>query len=304
MATATGQSIDEKNKWINVSWMPHASLSQTSHVTFSVLSAQASLDELTHSNPEEWQVRVSVKGVAGLDLIPVTCSTPPAPLRSFRKAQSDEEKSTKSNRNSNLRPAVSNATHACMWNFQIHIPLRWRDLTRDSYLLFQVTTHCDDDLLFETKLPFFSAYGRLHTGLKRLELLKPAHFRTEANDPSRNPGLLVPPRRGEPNEWQEDDPVWKATRMVDQLDRFEESKTSNASTRAAQGGQGKIFGQIPSVSWLDKMSRAHCEVLLNEAKEKSRVSMIVHDIVVVYWRIHNVRRVSRSSPVSFSFAYP
>ena len=53
-----------------------------------------------------------------------------------------------------------------------------------------------------------------------------------------------------------------------------------------------------------KMSRAHCEVLLNEAKEKSRVSMIVHDIVVVYWRIHNVRRVSRSSPVSSSFAYP
>jgi hypothetical protein len=135
---ATLVSTEERNKWVNVTWMPHASLSQTSHVCLAIRSVQASLDELVYSKPEEWQVRVSVHGIAGLPLVSVDSSTPTAPLLSIRSQLKEEKESFVE-----WRPTVSNVTHTCRWDFAVQIPVRWRDLPRDAFLRLQVIGHCN-----------------------------------------------------------------------------------------------------------------------------------------------------------------
>lgn len=109
----------------------------------------------------------------------------------------------------------------------------------------------------------FNAYGKLHTGLMRLEL----RLASDCDTPL-NAGLLSPPKKTDPPEWQEDDPVWKASRILDHLERFEESKGDAVTTI----GNNKAFGQIPSVPWLDKMAKEYCEKTLNDARDKAEVS--------------------------------
>ena len=104
--------------------MPHASLSQTSHVCLSIKSVLASLDFLTHFKSEDWQVRVTAHAIAGLPLVPVPALTPTAPVQSFRKDLREEQ--------NNVFPMVSNMTHVCQFDSMVHIPVRWRDLPRDA----------------------------------------------------------------------------------------------------------------------------------------------------------------------------
>jgi hypothetical protein len=135
------QHVEEKNQWVTVSWMPHASLSQSSYIALSVRSIVACLDlpltlsapEQSTKQPEDWQVQITIHGSAGLDLVPVSAMTPNAPLVSI----SDRSFTTEQQAN-DWNPLVSNATHRCTWDSIIHIPMRWRDLPRDAYLQFQV----------------------------------------------------------------------------------------------------------------------------------------------------------------------
>lgn len=144
------------NKWVTVSWMPHTSLAPTSHVTLAIRSAHACLADPRFSCPSsslhspraaepttgddetnvcyssersrDWKVRISVHGFGGVELVPIDCRTPSAPLT---KRSSD-------GREWFFRPTVSQATHDCRWDFVAKLPLRWRDLPRDAYLLFRV----------------------------------------------------------------------------------------------------------------------------------------------------------------------
>lgn len=147
------QTLEERNKWVNVTWMPHASLSQTSHVCLSIRSVLSYLDELKHFKPEEWQVRVAVHGVAGLPLVPVSSLTPTAPLTSMRN---QEESQSISEGNATWLPLVSNVTHVCRLDSIVHVPMRWRDLTRDAYLKFEVLGHCDEVVSYSRPLPVFT----------------------------------------------------------------------------------------------------------------------------------------------------
>jgi hypothetical protein len=142
-ASTHGLMSDVRNKWVNVTWMPHASLSQTSHVCLSIRSVLSSLDELTHFKPEEWQVRVTVHAIAGLPLVPVPSLTPTAPLASLRSQMKGEQQSI-FEENTEWLPLVSNVTHMCRLDSVVHIPVRWRDLPRDAYLKFEVLGHCDE----------------------------------------------------------------------------------------------------------------------------------------------------------------
>lgn len=108
----------------------------------------------------------------------------------------------------------------------------------------------------------FNAYGKLKTGLIRLEL----ESQTSNADGKRNAGLCPPPKRDDPSEWQEADPIWKASIMLDQLERFEEVKV-DPTARA-----NKWFGDIQPVPWLDALAKEYCHNTLNEAKEKAGVS--------------------------------
>jgi hypothetical protein len=134
----------EDKKWVKCIWMPHASLSQTSHVCLSIRSVQvAVLDELVYLKPEEWHVRVTVHGIAGLQLVSVASSTPTAPLFSMRRTQQSNLNEEVQGISSQWRPSVSNVTHCCQWDFAVQIPVRWRDLPRDAFLRFEVVGHCD-----------------------------------------------------------------------------------------------------------------------------------------------------------------
>jgi hypothetical protein len=118
--------------------------------------------------------------------------------------------------------------------------------------------------LYVTSVPMFNAYGKLQTGLIRLDLESPL------SDPNqkRNAGLLPPPKKTDPSEWKEEDPIWKASRMLDQLERFEEVKVDPT----ARVGTNKAFGEIQPVPWLDALAKECCHNTLNEAKEKAGVS--------------------------------
>ena len=110
----------------------------------------------------------------------------------------------------------------------------------------------------------FNAYGKLHTGLMRLKLEQP-----ESTGKNRNIGLSPPMKHSVTSQWQheDDDPVWKASLMLDQLQRFEQAKGHGPTS----AGTTKSFGDIPSVPWLDNMAKRYCEATLREADTKAKV---------------------------------
>jgi hypothetical protein len=156
LGVATGAVLDPtKEKWVNVTWMPHTTLSQTSHVCLTIRSAHASLDLLhnnrfdydSHHQPE-WKVRIGVYGIAGLLLVPVYSHTTAAPVYSRKRSTQEPALASDSNISNQegepgLRATVSNATHDCWWDCSVQMPIRWRDLPRDAYLGFEVLGQAD-----------------------------------------------------------------------------------------------------------------------------------------------------------------
>jgi hypothetical protein len=250
-----------RDKWVPVTWMPHTSLSQTSHVCLSVRSAHASLDPLKRREhpEEEWNVKVGVYAIGGLPLVPISFRTPGAVV-SRRKPLSKTDQY--------IRPCAK-GTHVCYWDTFVQIPIRWRDLPRDSYLHFQVLQR--GIVQYEATLPFFSLYGRLETGLQKIELLKGPLI------VDRNFGVHDSEVDGptSDNLSDEDDQIWKASCILYQLERFEEP------------GPKKIdsFGQVPSVPWLDTIMKERArEILVSESAvgEVSFISVLytVHAIIL------------------------
>jgi len=116
----------EKNTWVGVTWMPHSSLSQASHLALAVR-------ELTIE--EECLVQVTVDGLGGLKW------TVPSRTTAGRG----------------------------VFNQMLQLPIRWRDLTRNATLLFEVLI-AGDVVKYRTSLKLFDMNGRLNTGLQRLML--------------------------------------------------------------------------------------------------------------------------------------
>jgi hypothetical protein len=107
-------------------------------------SQQQQQHQQQQHQPEDWQVCITIHGIAGLDLVPVSSMTEFAPLVSISESSSSFSSSSspskqQKNDAKSWSPMVSIATHRCQWDSMIHIPLRWRDLPRDAYLKFQVT---------------------------------------------------------------------------------------------------------------------------------------------------------------------
>ena len=114
-------------------------------------------------------------------------------------------------------------------------------------------------------MPMFDAYGKMQTGLTKLDLSPPSRGLERVNE-----GLLPPPQKGDNTEWQIDDPVWKASKILDQLERMEKTKADVTTNR----GGFKTFGEIQSVPWLDKMTKDYCEQTLSEARTKNAASIV------------------------------
>ena len=115
----------------------------------------------------------------------------------------------------------------------------------------------------------FDSYGKMQSGLAKLDLRPPSQ---NVDHGRLNEGLLPPPDKGDNMEWQIEDPVWKASKILDQLERMEKSKAADATTNR---GGFTTFGEIQSVPWLDKMTKDYCEQTLSEARAKNDVSAVV-----------------------------
>ncbi len=332
-ANNSGQS---NRLWATVSWMPHASLSQTSHVAISVRAALARIDDACSENSylgsrkraskDSWRVSVSVHGLAGLSLVPVssqTRSVPLLPLHSedegngdnypttlanheYAEAQKEGTFGSSNNGTACKHPSVHETTHVCRWDDDkngrsiMQIPLRWRDLPRDAYLEFSLKGSRGEEALYETAtLSFFDDYGKLRSGLNKLPLFRKSSSRSKK---SSNPGLASTTKIPS-SQWQDcdDDPVWKASKILEQLDRFDQQNNVNSKTITAGrpnerqlrqlprkpvsreaspyrnhrgSNTGSNFGNIPSVPWLDRMAREYCEDKLREAKESSKYLVV------------------------------
>ena len=159
-----------EEKWVKVTWMPHTTLSQTSHVCLGIRSAHVSLDPLLHgpcgrnvaTSPEQqWSVRVSVFAIGGLPFMPVATMTPTATVTPRTRRQATNKQHQQ--QHDPLRPSVAYGTHQCCWDAAVQIPIRWRDLPRDAYLHFEVLRLRDQVVSFKW-VEFVSMFGIYCTG--------------------------------------------------------------------------------------------------------------------------------------------
>ena len=239
-STAFQGQIAPEDAWVNVTWMPHASISQTSHICLLIRSAHIWLDEVVDPKPQEWKVSASVYGLGDIPLVPVASTTPSKEVLP-RKQEMHHEK------NSFGLPNTSDASHDCRWDHLIQIPVRWRDLPRDSFLLLEIIDHTGT-ILSSTRMPFFTKYGQLRTGLTLLDL----------NNMYDQDSATLSSDRG----WgqMDEDPVWKASKILDKLNSFDAARSGLLQPTATD--TRKVFGQVQSVPWLDNISRDHCNTVI------------------------------------------
>lgn len=254
--SAFSGQVSPEDAWVNVTWMPHASTSQTSHVCVLVRSAHTFTDEFVDHKPQEWKVSAMLCGLGRRPLVPVSSITPCNQVLP-RKINQQGKTSTE------LPSKISEAIHDCRWDHLIHIPARWRDLPRDAFLLLSLLDHTGE-ILSSTKLRFFTEYGRLSTGLMRLNL-----------EPSkgRHPPLVTVSEDffGVGHE----DPVWKASKILEKLDSLDTTRTGVLPSAVADNR--KVFGQTKSAPWLDQISREYCQNVVastedSKGEEKSNLT--------------------------------
>lgn len=146
--------LQPDDKWVPVSWMPHTTLSQTSHVCVEIRSALVvnnsinSISNIIHAvaagavDSKEWRVQATIQGIAGLymagSLIP--CQTPAAVVL---------DSSASSAALSQL--AIMGANRVCKWDRVLHLPMRWRDLPRDAYLQLEVVSEKSNQVVRRQK---------------------------------------------------------------------------------------------------------------------------------------------------------
>ena len=286
-----------QQQWVNVTWMPHTALSQTSHVCLTIHSAQVVLldDNIRRGSgrtpsDKEWRIQMSIHGLGNLPLAPLSTHSKTATVT---KRTRDRMLQTQQQQQKRII-AIQHATHECHWDDWVDLPLRWRDLTRDSFLLLQIQcrrgtttwgddgrhdahSHNDDDdddddtVVYHTTIPFFTLYGTLVTGLQKLRLTRGPW----TNPTNRNYGLVRDPRTEQEeenrNHDENGDAVWNQVLILDQLSRMElttdrsgpeRNPNNNSHPTPPHGrhhesphGHHPTFGRNPSVPWLDTMMK-------------------------------------------------
>lgn len=234
-----------REKWVNVSWMPHTSLSHSSQVCLLVRSVHASVDDiLCRDRKEDWKLRVGLFGIEGMELTPVMAHTPAAALcpRQLEKIGEGAAEMTSKGSVPYDGPMVGAATHDCRWDYVIQLPLRWRELPRDAYLLFTVLGE-SDSVIYEGTMPFFSEFGKLSTGLHNVQLQA---------EPLKggNRGLVSKADMADHSK----DEMWTASYVLDHIVKREEKGIY-------QGGYPE-FNEVQTVPWLDEMVKERCKEVL------------------------------------------
>ena len=123
-AAAAASTTESTNPWIPVTWMPHTSVAQTCYVK---LVVRAAFDHAATAG--EWRVRATVHGMAGTPL-----GLPTETTAASRQALPAEPQLL----------VGGGCTHAYVWEETIRLPIRWRDLPRDSYLQLDILGPTDE----------------------------------------------------------------------------------------------------------------------------------------------------------------
>ena len=166
--------------------------------------------------------------------------------------------------NTNTRSVASNSySSSSSPSSLLHLPLRWRDLPRDAYCELTVTGYRGPDsapLYAPATLAFFDTYGKLKSGMQKIPLFQPNDSKNtqrrrhkednnnnnDNNNNIKNPGLdahpvsmsskqKFPGSVSSSSSWQQydDDPVWKASKILEQLDRFDDTQQYNTNNNTS-----------------------------------------------------------------------
>jgi phosphatidylinositol 3-kinase len=101
-------------------------------------------------------------------------------------------------------------------------------------------------------------------GLQRLDMTLPGKFNN-----SLNPGLEP---RSDKLTWDEEDQVWKASKILDELKRLEQTPK-----KVLDAPPTSNFGHIQSVPWLDSITKEHCNEILAAVEESYQNVIFVDD---------------------------
>jgi hypothetical protein len=149
--------LQPDDKWVPVSWMPHTTLSQTSHVCVEIRSAlvvvndfdsillssnisrsschySRTADVAAQNSSREWRVQATIQGLAGLHMVSslVPCQTPAAAVVDSSSSSLSQQQQPQQ------QLAIFGANRVCKWDRVLHLPMRWRDLPRDAYLQLEI----------------------------------------------------------------------------------------------------------------------------------------------------------------------
>lgn len=146
--------------------------------------------------------------------------------------------------------------------------------------------------------PFFSCHGRLQTGLHRTPLVAVPNEGESFS--SWNEGLVpLQPRSERVRTSAGDlrtttDPLWKASCILDQLNRFEAA--SNSNRNAAGGGNRPVPARVAveaqqtvvAVPWLDTLQRERCTQILAQGRAKHSDTFSPGDPTAGGWMVLDV----------------
>ena len=125
----------------------------------------------------------------------------------------------------------------------------------------------------QSAFPLFTPHGRLKTGLHR------TRWRPTSND-AQNQTPYIPPTLLKDDE-QENDPQWRATYILDTLQRIQRRQqsptTQSTATAMTTTGNsaattskytGYSLDQIRPIPWLDELQQARCQQILEEQQKQ------------------------------------
>jgi hypothetical protein len=236
---------------IRRSCLSHSNISQTSHMAVAIRSLAASPPPQCNgydlyglhggrrtpeapyvvSSTMELRVSAQVHGVGGLPL----CSSP-----ILTRCQ-ELLPTSSSSAGTQQHLAVSEATHMCHFQDVLHLPVRYKDLSRDACIAFTVKGP-SGRVIWGTTLELFDETGRLRTGLQKLRLYPGMEADGGMNYASKGatPGIE--------EEKEDSDPKWKASLVLHALERSEKNPQAH--------------DDVPSVPWLDKFTKQRCHQIL------------------------------------------
>ena len=111
-------------KWASASWIPHSSLPLNLNVNLMIRSAHMNVDSIQDQENMDVKVEVSLYGAGCTKLVPIECHSKVAPVEKRQLRQ-------------DFKPLVSQVSHDCFIESIIQLPMRWKDLPRDSFFLFE-----------------------------------------------------------------------------------------------------------------------------------------------------------------------